>query len=222
MKKLVFLTFIAISFSLIAENSEKDILKADNSFLPSKDDFVIGRGSRIRSEHYSMWQVNLNVSSVAFVSSAKNIYTDIEFLYKRNLIMNALYLNIGFSVGTNSLTGGGEKTGNIPFNYKAFTFGIPVSLELSWMDNHKTSVYGNIGIRPSFYNTTSIESPDGEGNQFGFAPAIPHLECGVHIAIGEYHLRIGIFGERFMTFKDEDVHKRLGRRYLGGGIGLIF
>ena len=115
------------------------------------------------------------------------------------------------------------------FKETVIEVGVPISIEFSNLNRKKASLYGSIGVVPTFYTGTQGQDGDdyNKGNDdsnSGFYVA-PRLEVGGYIPAGGKLIRIGGFYQNNFNCSagDYDVYKnRIGRGHVGAMIGFVF
>lgn len=144
----------------------------------------------------------------------------------KQMIGQKLYFNAGLFVGI-SVGKYGEaykkykdwKDG--PYKETLFEIGVPLSIELSNLDRNKSSLYGSIGVVPTFY--TGGKDPAGESKSGIFVA--PRIDFGGYLPVGKQLVRLGGFFQYDINCSagDYDIFKeRIGRSFIGGNIGLVF
>ena len=107
--------------------------------------------------------------------------------------------------------------------------GVPVQVELGKLCRQSASLYGLVGVAPTFYTTMEAERVDcatgatrDDVKKSGFLVA-PSLEFGGNIPAGVVVLRIGVYGTYKIncTTGDFDVYDQAGRAFFGAKIGVI-
>jgi len=147
------------------------------------------------------------------------------------------YFNAGLSLGVrmgkyHRHTYVAEKSSmeyNNEFNETVIEVGVPLSIEFTKLDRKNASLYGSIGVVPTFYAGTKGENGDDyktgdDDSKSGFYVA-PRLEIGGYVPVGGKLVRIGGFYQMNIncTAGDYDVYKnRIGRGHVGAKIGLVF
>lgn len=112
-----------------------------------------------------------------------------------------------------------------------FELGIPLQIEWSRLDRIRASLYGLVGIVPTFYSTINAQDWDKDAGKMvdglkksGFLIA-PALEIGGNIPVGPVLLRIGVYGMyKFNCTKgDFDVYANggAGKGFFGAKIGIV-
>lgn len=144
----------------------------------------------------------------------------------KQAIGQQLYVNAGLSLGISLGTYGDAfkdyKDWEDGF-YKEtmFEIGIPLSIELSQLDKEKATLYGSIGVVPTFY--TGGKDATGESKS-GLLLA-PRIDLGGYIPVGEQLVRLGGFVNYNINFSGSyyDIFKeRIGQVFLGANLGLVF
>lgn len=115
------------------------------------------------------------------------------------------------------------------FKETIMEIGVPISIEFTKLDHKKASLFGSIGVVPTFY--TGAQGADGSDyntedndSKSGFYVA-PRIEVGGYIPVGGKLIRIGGFYQNNLncTPGDYDVYKnRIGRGHVGAKAALVF
>lgn len=115
------------------------------------------------------------------------------------------------------------------FKETIMEIGVPISIEFTKLDRKKASLFGSIGVVPTFY--TGAQGADGSDyntedndSKSGFYVA-PRIEVGGYIPVGGKLIRIGGFYQNNLncTPGDYDVYKnRIGRGHVGAKAALVF
>lgn len=115
------------------------------------------------------------------------------------------------------------------FKETIMEIGVPISIEFTKLDRKKASLFGSIGVVPTFY--TDAQGADGSDyntedndSKSGFYVA-PRIEVGGYIPVGGKLIRIGGFYQNNLncTPGDYDVYKnRIGRGHVGAKAALVF
>lgn len=164
------------------------------------------------------FQVSGNVGSTRFVSNEFGI----EGVWKQKVGQN-LYFNGGLSLGI-----GHTDRGSKGPKRNMLEIGVPLQIELGKLNHQSASLYGNVGITPTFYSTLSATNWNGKKRyddvrKSGFLVA-PSLGFGGNIPVGAVIMRIGVYATYKIncTTSDYDVyHKVAGRMFLGAQIGIV-
>lgn len=148
----------------------------------------------------------------------------LEGVWKQNIGKN-LYFNGGLSLAIGYAANAGESP-----KRTMLEVGVPLQIELGKLNHQYASVYGNIGIAPTFYSTLSATVWDSATHKrvddikkSGFLIA-PSLELGANVPVGNVILRMGVYGifKVNCTTSDYDVYKGgAGRTFIGVKIGVV-
>ncbi len=171
------------------------------------------------------FQLNVFMSLPRFVVNGASNVWGVDGAWKQQ-IGQKVYFNAGLSVGISI-----GKYGDVYKDYKnfengayketMFEVGVPLSIELSNLDRKKASLYGGIGVVPTFY--TGGKNAAGESKS-GFFLA-PRLDIGGYLPLGNQLVRLGGFAQYDINLStgDYDIFKeRIGRFFIGANIGLVF
>jgi len=166
------------------------------------------------------------------VLGASNVF-GLEGAWKMRLSQQ-IYFNAGLSFGVRMgkfhTHFKKDSTWNVDNEFKetVMEIGVPISIEFAKLDRKKASLFGSIGVVPTFY--TGVQGRDGDNNKqdndskSGFYVA-PRIEVGGYIPVGGKLVRIGGFYQNNIncTPGDYDIYKnRIGRGHVGAKIGLVF
>ena len=147
----------------------------------------------------------------------------IDGTWKKQVIKH-IYFNAGMSIALSIGRYGKSYSDykdweNEKLSETMFEVGVPLSLEWCNLDRKKASLYGGIGIVPTFY----AGGKDKTGNKSGLFIA-PRIDLGGYLPIGKQLVRIGGFFQYDINCSagDYDIFKiRIGRAFIGGNIGLV-
>lgn len=135
---------------------------------------------------------------------------------------DGLFLNGGLSVGMAVSTIGIMK-------YNVLEVGVPLSVELASVSREKASLYGGIGVTPTYYSTMSTKyEPRIQGSEpedYSGLSIVPKLEFGGYVPCGSQVVKVGVFLKYKINCskKDIDLYKDyLGKSFLGANIGIVF
>lgn len=170
-------------------------------------------------------QIDAFASMPAFwVNGTSNVF-GIEGSWKQKIGQQA-YFNAGLSLGLSI-----GKYGDSYKNYKdwkdgfysetMFEIGLPLSIEFAKLDRRLASLYGGIGVVPTFFS--GAKDSTGE-SQSGLLVA-PRIDFGGYLPISGHLVRLGIFYQYNINCSsgDEDIFKeRISQNYVGANIGLLF
>lgn len=138
-------------------------------------------------------------------------------------IANKTYFNAGLSFGYASTT---------IFNLMEdiMEIGVPLSVEFANLNKKKGTLYGSIGLSPTYYSTLSakyIIASEGTSDPQKYCGLYiaPRIEFGGYIPVGKQVIKIGLNCRCKMncTNKDYDIYYQIvGRTFIGANIGIIF
>lgn len=159
-----------------------------------------------------------------WVNGASNVW-GIEGMWKQK-IGKQIYFNAGLSAGL-AINKNGD-TYNYYKDWKdgfysetMFEIGVPVSVEFCKLDRKKASLYGGIGVVPTFY----MGAKDWTGESKSGILVAPKLDFGGYLPIEDHVVRLGIYYQHDINCSsgDEDFFKeRIGLNFVGATIGLVF
>ena len=166
-------------------------------------------------------QVGINMETcLSNKSRHSNVY-GISGSWKQS-IGNGVYLNGGLSLAMAIATVDIKK-------YNLMEIGVPLSVELSKISKDKASLYGGIGVVPTFYSTMSTkyepEIPGVEPEKYSGLYIAPQLDFGGYIPVGNQLVRTGFFLKYKINCskKDYDLYNQLmGLTFFGVNVGLVF
>lgn len=115
------------------------------------------------------------------------------------------------------------------FKETVMEIGVPISIEFTNLDRKKASLFGSIGVVPTFYsgaqgengNDYNTEDNDSKSGLY----VAPCIEIGGYIPVGGKLVRIGGFYQNNLncTPGDYDIYKnRIGRGHVGAKAALVF
>lgn len=144
----------------------------------------------------------------------------IEGTWKQK-IADKIYLNGGISLGYAATT-----ITNIKEDI--FEVGVPIYVEYGNLNAKKASLYGGIGITPSFYSTMSAEyisqANDNEPEKYNGIYLAPHLDFGGYIPVGLQIIKVGVTWRYKIncSTKDYDLYQKImGQSFIGFKIGVV-
>lgn len=154
-------------------------------------------------------------------SSFDSMSCGLEVDWKQR-IANKTYINGGLSIGYGTAA-------RLNVFEEFWEVGIPVSLELTNLNKTKSSLYGSIGIAPTYcsvINTRNIMLTAGDvpENNKGIYFA-PRLDCGGYIPIGRIIVKAGLsFRYRINSsaIKQKVYYQIIERSIFGVNLGLVF
>lgn len=164
-------------------------------------------------------QVDVSLMMPRYTANSCSNVFGIDGIWKQR-IANGVYFNGGLSLAMAFCkygTAWNDEDENL------FEVGIPLSIEFSNVDKVRPSLYGGIGIVPTFYGSTKeINVVGGKSGLF----VAPRIDVGGYIPIGNTLIRLGGFVQYNINCAkddhDKDVFKeRIGRLFIGANIGLI-
>lgn len=166
-------------------------------------------------------QATLNTETVfSNVSRHSSVY-GISGSWKQ-AVNDGLYFNGGLSFGMAISTVGILK-------YNMMEIGVPLSVELSKISKEKASLYGGIGIVPTYYSTLSTKyepaTQGAEPEKYSGLYLAPQVDFGGYIPVGEYLIRVGIYLKYKIncSTKDFDLYQEvIGKEFLGANVGIVF
>lgn len=144
----------------------------------------------------------------------------VEGAWKQNISYN-LYVNGGASLGFASSTIGITK-------YNVLELGIPLSVEYGSIDRKYASLYGSIGVTPTFYSTMSAKYEPKltfEPEKYSGLYIAPRVEFGGYVPVNTTLVRLGVYFKYKINCSSKDVdlyHDLLGRTFFGVNVGVVF
>lgn len=171
------------------------------------------------------FQLNAFMSIPRFVVNGVSNVWGVDGAWKQR-IGQQLFFNAGLSVAL-SMGKYGEayqkykdwEDGN--FSETMFEIGVPLSVEFCNLDRKKATMYGGIGVVPTFYTGGKDEAGDSKSGLF----IAPRIDIGGYLPIGKQLVRLGGFAQYDINCSggDYDIFKeRIGRFFIGANIGLVF
>lgn len=257
-KTLLLLVCVAVAFAGLAQSSEPDSFEVgpynvdyygigDYNYQLKKDidlyeyfrlkkDTVVNVAQPTADPLKSAFQIGVFMALPRYVvSGASNVF-GLEGAWKLGLSQQ-VYFNAGLSFGVrmgefHKHTYDAKKNAMVydnDFKETVIEIGVPISIEFTKLDRKKASLFGSIGVVPTFYSGAQGENGDNyniEGNdsKSGFYVA-PRIEVGGYVPVGGKLVRIGGFYQNNLncTPGDYDVYQnRIGRGHVGAKIGLVF
>lgn len=171
------------------------------------------------------FQLNAFMSIPRYVGNGTSNVWGIDGGWKQK-ISQQFYFNAGLSIAM-SFGKYGEAYKNYQnwedgnYSETLFEMGVPLSIELCSLDRKKASMYGCVGIVPTFYS--GAKDADGEGKSGIFIA--PRLDIGGYLPVGKQLIRIGGFAQYDVNCSggNYDIFKeRIGRLFVGANIGIVF
>lgn len=171
------------------------------------------------------FQLNAFMSIPRFVVNGVSNVWGIDGAWKQKMGQQ-LYFNAGLSVAL-SIGKYGEAYQNYKdweegnFSETMFEIGVPLSVELCNLDRKKATMYGGIGVVPTFYTGGKDEAGDSKSGLF----IAPRIDIGGYLPIGKQLVRLGGFAQYDINCSggDYDIFKeRIGRFFIGANIVLVF
>lgn len=165
-------------------------------------------------------QVDLSYSMPQYAKGISNVL-GIDASWKQRII-NSVYLNTGFLF---AMSYGKYET--IELKENMIEIGVPISLEISDVRKHKASIYGGVGVVPTYYITTKAENmknAEEKEKPSGIFIA-PRLDFGGYIPIKQQLIRMGIYGQYNFNCSNKEnalFKERIGRFFIGINLGMIF
>lgn len=166
-------------------------------------------------------QIGINMETCLNNKSRHSNVYGINGSWKQS-IGKGVYLNGGLSFGMAVATIGIQK-------YNLMEIGVPLSVELSKISKDKASLYGGIGVVPSYYSTMSTkyepEIPGVEPEKYSGLYIAPQLDFGGYIPVGKQLVRMGFFLKKKIncSTKEYDLYYELmGLTFFGVNVGLVF
>lgn len=137
-------------------------------------------------------------------------------------IANKIYFNGGLSFGYASTT-----ISNIKEDI--MEIGVPLSVELANLNSKKATLYGSVGLSPTYYRTMSakyINVPEGTAypQKYSGLYIAPRIELGGYIPVGKQIIKVGVNWRYKINCsnKDYDLYYQIvGRTFIGANIGVI-
>ena len=246
MKKIIslltFLTFSLVGFAQGVDNFEVGPYEVDYKgpgdfkFRIRKDidlyeyfgltrDTIIEVTEQPVTPIYHGIQINAFMSMPRYVANGVSNVWGVDGSWKQR-IGQLLYLNAGLSFGMSFGKYGAAymdypdwKDGG--YSETMVEIGVPLSLELSKLNHTTASLYGSVGVIPTYY--TGGKNAAGESKS-GFMVA-PRIDVGGYLPLGKQIVRLGGFAQYDINCSggDDDIFKeRIGRLFLGANIGLVF
>lgn len=138
-------------------------------------------------------------------------------------IANKTYFNGGFSLGYASTTITNLKE-------DIMEIGVPLSVEIANLNTKKATLYGSIGVSPTYYSTVSAEylnAPEGANapEKYNGLYIALRMELGGYIPVGKQIIKVGVNWRYKIncSTKDYDLYYRIvGRTFIGANSGIIF
>lgn len=132
------------------------------------------------------------------------------------------YFNGGLAVGYASATITDRK-------YNLVEAGVPLTMEFGNLRRQRATLYGGVGVTPTFYATTSAkfspEQPGKEPEKYNGFYVAPRVELGAYVPVGRQMMKVGVMWRYKVncTKKDYDVYEQIvGRTFLGAQLGIVF
>lgn len=202
----------------------RDNINLYEFFELKMDTTVISMAEEIPVEHAI--EIAGNVGANRYAPKEIGLEGVWKQLVGKNLYFNGgLLLNFGLA-----------NYGKGSFQRNMLEIGVPLQIELGKLNHQYASLYGSLGITPTFYSTMKAEgggvptkevegkTVDIDVKKSGFLIA-PTLEFGGNIPVGSTIMRIGVYAKYKIncTTSDFDVYTkgRAGRMFLGAKIGIV-
>ena len=219
---VAFLTISVAGFAQDVDNFEVGHLY---EYFGLKKDTTIQVVDTPTSPIKGSFQMNAFMSIPRYVVNGVSNVWGIDGAWKQK-IGKQLYFNAGLSVALSM-----GKYGEAYQNYKdwedgslsetMFEIGVPLTIELSNLDRKKATMYGGIGVVPTFYTGGRDEVGESKSGLF----VAPRLDIGGYLPVGKQLVRLGGFAQYDINCSggDYDIFKeRIGRFFIGANIGLVF
>lgn len=108
--------------------------------------------------------------------------------------------------------------------------GVPLSIEMANLNSKKATLYGSIGVSPTYYSTMSakyLNAPEGAGDpkKYSGLYIAPRVELGGYIPVGKQIVKVGVNWRYKIncSTKDYNLYQMIvGRTFIGANIGIIF
>lgn len=191
-------------------------------FYNLKRDTVIQKATTIVSNPVShAIQLSLFFENATYRAARYSNLIGVEGVWKQQ-ISDGLMLNGGVSLGLASCTCNIIKEG-------MFEVGIPISLELGKLNRNTASLYGSIGIIPTFYSNSTAEYDSetikGDLEKYNGFYIAPKIEAGGYIPVDDNFIRFGVYFKHKIncSTKDYDIYKNvIGKTFFGVNVGFVF
>lgn len=188
-------------------------------FFDIQKDTVVQESERRSVPVIHAIQVGVSLMMPRYTANSCSNVFGIDGIWKQR-ITDGVYFNGGLSLAM-SFCKYDEQWNND--DESLFEVGIPLSIEFANVDRVRSSLYGNIGVVPTFYGSTKeIKEVGGKSGLF----VAPRIEIGGYVPVGNMLVRLGGFMQYNINCSkddhDNDVFKdRIGRLFLGANIGLV-
>lgn len=190
-----------------------------------KRDTIIYVNETQNSPIKDAFQLNVSMSIPRYVANGTSNVWGVDGGWKHR-IGQCIYFNTGLSIAMAFGKYGEayknyENWENGSYSETMFEIGVPLSLELCRLDRKKASMYGSIGVVPTFYSGAKDLGGESKSGMF----IAPKLELGGYLPVGKRLIRLGGFAQYDINCSggDYDIFKeRIGRLFVGANIGLVF
>lgn len=189
-------------------------LKKDTVIYKKKDVFIpLKKGV----------QVNLSFSMPRYSKGVTNVWA-IDGSWKQN-IAKSTYFNAGLLFAMSF-----GKYDAFDLNENMIEVGVPLSVEFGHICKNKSSLFGGIGVVPTFYSTTKSErsgvntSQESSEKPSGIFVA-PRLDFGGYIPVKDQWIRMSVYGQYNVNCSNKDndqFDEHIGRFFIGVSLGLVF
>lgn len=132
------------------------------------------------------------------------------------------YFNGGLTAGYASATIVARK-------YNLVEAGVPLTVEFGNLSRQRATLYGGVGVVPTFYATTSAkftsEQLEKEPEKYSGLYVAPRVELGAYVPVGRQVVKVGVMWRYKIncTAKDYDVYEQIiGRTFLSAQLGIVF
>lgn len=166
-------------------------------------------------------QVSAYTMMPAYRTGGNSNLFGVEGTWKQQ-VADFLYLNGGLALGFSY-----ERFGNT--SDCLMQLGLPLSVEFTKLDKSKASLFGSVGMSPTFYTMLKaselvggVKIPAEKATGFFIAPRI---DFGGYIPVGDMLMRMGVFVQYNINCgkKENDLYRnRNGRGVLGLDLGIVF
>lgn len=185
-----------------------------------KKDTIIQTEKKITEPLKNGIQIDLSFSMPQYSKGYNDVF-GLDIFWKQH-IANLTYLNTGL-LGAMSF----GKYEAIGLKENMIEIGVPISIEISDIRKHKASIYGGIGVVPTYYITTKAENINNaeEKEKLSGIFIAPRLDFGGYIPIKHQLIRMGIYGQYNFNCSNKDNNQfkeRIGRFFIGINLGIIF
>lgn len=169
---------------------------------------------------YSGIQADAFYETCLYNTSRFSSVFGVEGAWKQKISYN-WYVNGGASLGFAASTIGIMK-------YNVLELGVPLSVEYGSLDRKYASLYGSVGVTPTFYSTMSTKyepAINGEPEKYSGLYIAPRIEFGGYVPVNETLVRLGVYLKYKINCSSKDIdlyHDLLGRTFFGVNVGVVF